>query len=111
MANPTFDDKLHDLSLGGFGWMRVPDGFVSRSDTAPSNARSAEGEGRYDYFPTDAFVAIADFAGGVGQGRYVKADTMLSGIFDGRFQGHGFPARAAITASDGGCTSYFFTRA
>ena len=86
MTLPSYDEEKHDFGLGGKGYMRVADAYANRADAVPGTARSVQGEGRYDYFPADAFLAMADFGGGVGQGRLVKADTRLSGVGDGRFQ-------------------------
>lgn len=110
MTLPSYDEEKHDFGLGGKGYMRVADAYANRADAVPGTARSVQGEGRYDYFPADAFLAMADFGGGVGQGRLVKADTLLSGVGDGRFQGHFFPARLSTTSNDGGVTSYYFVR-
>lgn len=115
MALPAYSDEDHDVGLGApgavKGWMRLAGGQLTRGDAIPGTARSASGESRFDIFTQDAFIAQADYGGGVGQARFVKSDTILSGLGDGRFQGHYFPARAAKTAYDGGSTSYLFTRA
>jgi hypothetical protein len=115
MTVPAYVEDNHDFGLGVAGavkaWMRIPQQTVSKQDALPGSARAANGEQRFDSFVADSFFAQSDFAGGVGQGRYVKSDTILSGIGDGRFQGHFFPARLGLTAGDGGSTSYLFTRA
>ena len=108
MALPAYSDEDHDVGLGApgavKGWMRLAGGQLTRGDALPGTARSASGESRFDIFTQDAFIAQADYGGGVGQARFVKSDTILSGLGDGRFQGHYFPARAAKTAYDGGST-------
>jgi hypothetical protein len=111
MASPTFDATKHDISIGGKGYMMAPEGRVIRQDAVAATARAALGEGRYDLYQVDAFFAQATFAGGAGQARLSASDAYLSGVCDGRWGGHLFPARKLIAAaSTGGTTSFMFHR-
>lgn len=111
MASPTFDPTLHDISIGGLGYMLPPEGRVVRQDAVPATARAAQGEGRYDLYQVDAFYAQATFSGGAGQSRASSSDSYLSGVCDSRWGGHLFPARKLVAAaSSGGTGSFMFHR-
>src|SRR3990167_1333663 len=110
MAGPTFNAALHDLGLNSVGYMMAPGSRVQRADAVPATKRAALGESQFDIYPLDAFVALTTFEGGAGQGRLVAQDSFLSGFCDGTHQGHLFPARAATAESDGGTTTWYFTR-
>lgn len=106
MASPAFDDALHDVGLNGIGYVRDPSAALHRDDAEPATARSAQGEGRYDSYQDDSYLAQADFSGGVGQGRLRSGDALLSGIGDGRNPGSFFPAKKRIASANNGGTTY-----
>jgi hypothetical protein len=111
MPSPTFDATLHDISIGGLGYMLAPEGRVVRQDAVPATSRAAQGEGRYDLYQIDAFYAQATSAGGAGQSRLSSSDSYLSGVCDTRWGGHIFPARKLIAAANtGGTASFMFHR-
>jgi hypothetical protein len=112
MALPTFDPLLHDIGLDGVGFMRSKgnEGVIQRQDQVPATARAAKGEGRYDTFQSESFIAQATFDGGLGQARFEAQDGALTGVSDTRWPGRVFPARKPKTAADGGTTSHYINR-
>jgi hypothetical protein len=116
MALPTFDPTLHDISIGGFGWMMTASdpqagtAAIQRIDATPSVARSAKGEGDNDRYQIESFVAFTDWAAGAGQSRLLAIDRYLSGFGDGRFQSHFFPPVKKSTEPDGGTSFWYFER-
>lgn len=109
MVLPVFDPTKHDVGINGVGFMRAAsgEGTIQRQDFAPATARAALGEGRYDTFQTESFLAQVDWEGGAGQGRLNAKDMFLTGVGDSRYEGRFFPARKKITESDGGSTSHY----
>ncbi len=104
MTLPVFDATRHSIGLDGIGFMRatgpgVSAGTIQRQDVAPNTTRAAQGEGRFDSFQTESFVAQADWRGGVGQRRFVSTDAFLSGVGDSRFGGQFFPQRKQLTGT------------
>lgn len=105
MTLPTFDAKLHDVNLGGYGWMVVRgqqgEASIIRQDATPATNRSATGESQNDRWAIDAFYAQTDFSGGAGQHYLEAKDRYAVAWGDARFQGHVFPPKKKLTVSDG----------
>lgn len=109
MPLPPFDPTRHDIGIAGVGYLRAPDAQIQRQDLVPATSRAALGEGRYDSYQSESFVAQAEFSGGAGQRRLVDTSSYLTGYGDSRW-GPFFPPKRQQSAPDGGTTSYFFAR-
>jgi hypothetical protein len=110
VGGPAFSALLHDLGINGVGYVTAKTARVQRQDAVPATARAALGEGRFDSYQIESFMAQATWEGGAGQARLVAQDSFLGGYCEGAFPGHLFPARARQVEGSGGTASWYFTR-
>lgn len=104
MALPTFDATKHDVGINGIGYMLTSG---QRQDLRPATSRASAGEGRYDFYETESYVALSRFGGGAGQQRLEDSGSYGTGVGDGRY-GRWFPARKWQTADYGNASEGFF---
>ena len=86
------------------------EGVILRDDRIPATSRAAIGEGRYDSYQDEAYVAQFEFGGGFGQRRLFAGDQGLTGLADTRHGSIGPQWQLRGTAMSGALTVQYFFR-